>query len=37
MKVSAGNLANTPVSLTQKDIETLYRRALHLAAADKAS
>jgi alcohol dehydrogenase class IV len=37
MKVSAGNLVNTPVPLTQKDIEALYRRALYSAVADKAS
>lgn len=29
VKVSAGNLKNTPVSLSQQEIEKLYRRALY--------
>ena len=37
MKVSAGNLTNTPVELNQKDIEALYRKALYRRGSEAVS
>ncbi|MEE8885071.1 MAG: bifunctional amino acid transporter/iron-containing alcohol dehydrogenase [Eubacteriales bacterium] len=37
MKVSAGNLENTPVKMDQADIEALYRKAMHRRTEEAAS